>query len=110
MKFVPRYLLVPVTLFLIFQFLNFNTLKPDTNTILLSITHTTIAWFSWCVPRLRPFLLIIILVAFAIMLAFYLSNNLETASMFGRFGLSVWIFLSLSYLPILVKIGKIERW
>src|SRR5687768_5052523 len=110
MKFIFRYFLTPFILFLIFQFLNFNALKPDTNTVLLSIIYTIIAWICWYVSRLRPFLLITILVSFVIMLAFYLSNNLETANIFGRFGLSVWIILAISYLPVLVKTGKIEQW
>lgn len=104
-----KFIILPVILFLVFNFLEYGLSWNGADKFLIPGLLTAISIISFFISKFRKLLLILSVILLTLMVLFYLIDKLTLSNRVGSFGFALFVILIISYLPILVRKGYIEK-
>lgn len=96
-------------LFFVFSLTEFAQLNPIMNKYFQSLVFSATLVISFFVHKLRIKLFYISFFILALMVLFYLMDNLDLSNSSASIGIGMLLIVSLSYLPELIKKGYMEK-
>lgn len=109
MKVVIRYILFPIILLMLFNFLEYGFSWARWDQLFYPILLTSLTVIIFFKTRLRKFFLLSALFLLGVMVLTYLLGQLDLANLIGSFSFALLIIVASSYIPKFIKEGFIEK-
>lgn len=108
-KFIIKYLILPVCLIIFFNFLEYGFIWNKTYQFIQPLILTVFFIVNMQVPKLRCLSFALAYGMLALMVLLYLLDQLNLSNAIGSNGLAILIITVLTYLPQLIKEGHLKK-
>ncbi len=109
LKVIIRFIILPVCLVIVFNFLEYGLIWDKVSEFLYPILLTAIFIVNMQVSKLRRLSLALAYGMLILMIFLYLANQLDISNIIGSAGFAILIITLLTYLPELIKKGYLEK-
>lgn len=108
-KSLVKFIIILFILTIFFNFLEYGFSWEGADKFIYSIALAVMAGVNFFIPYSRRYFLLAAYALLAIMVIFYLINQLPLSEAVGSFGFAILLIVMVSYLPTLIKKGYLER-